>query len=165
MTTNENNKGNYTLIIAFIVSIIFLIFATSCGAKKVHKSEVKEDAKTETKTNTQTEIKATETTKIVDSSETTEIEVTPIDNTIPIVINNVEYKNAKIRHIKKKNNIVTNKDLKVAKNERKQAKTTVETNKQVFQKQVDKKSYYSWMLWFLLIIPIYYVYKKISPFV
>jgi Na+-transporting NADH:ubiquinone oxidoreductase subunit NqrC len=91
MTTSENNNGNNTLLIALILSLIFAIFLTSCGSRKVAKSETKEQEQTEVKSNIKTETKIIDNTKIVDTSVTDEIEFIPIDFTKEIIVNGKKY--------------------------------------------------------------------------
>lgn len=160
MTTSENNNGNNTLLIALILSLLFTIFLTSCGSRKVTKSETKEQEQTEVKTTIATETKIVDNTKIVDTSVTDEIEFIPIDSTKEIIVNGKKYFNVKIKHKKTKNNISVAKDVKVQHNAQKSDLKTVKTNKRFIEKEIERKQSYWWLLSFLLLIPIYYLYKK-----
>ena len=160
MTTHENNNTNNFILIAIIVGLITAIVLTSCGSRKVQKSETKETEKTEIKTEEKTETKLTDNTKIVDTSTTDEIEIVPVDNSLPFTINGKEYKNVKIRHKKSKNNITINKDVKVQHNAQKSGLVKVKRDLIIERKVIDRKQSYWWMLWFLLLIPIYYVWRK-----
>ena len=135
-----------------ILSLLFSILGTSCGARKVQKSETKEETKVEqTSTEVKTEV-ATENTKIVDSSECEEIEITPIDSTKEMVVNGKTYLNVKIKHSKKKTNIVVETEKKVDLKEEKAVKTEVNHRKNEVNKEVKKESWFSW--WWLLIVLI-----------
>lgn len=160
MTTHENNNTNNFLLIAIVIGLITAIVLTSCGSRKVQKSETKETEKTEIKTEEKTETKLTDNTKIVDTSTTDEIEIVPVDNSLPFTINGKEYKNVKIRHKKSKNNISINKDVKVQHKAQKEAVMMVKRNKIIEVKQIERKNRYWWLLWFLLLIPTYFAYKK-----
>ena len=160
MTTHENNNTNNFLLITIIVGLITAIVLTSCGSRKVQKSETKETEKTEIKTEEKTETKLTDNTKIVDTSTTDEIEIVPVDNSLPFTINGKEYKNVKIRHKKSKNNITINKDVKVQHNAQKEGLVTVKRDLIIERKVIDRKQSYWWMLWFLLLIPVYYLWRK-----
>ena len=162
MTTKENYKGN-NLILAIVLGLIVLII-TSCGSRKVAKSETKEQEQKTEKSTLEIETRVTDNTKIIDSSTTDEIEIIPIDNTKPIVVNGQEFKNVKIKRSKKKNNISVVKDVKVQHNVQKSDLKAVKTNKVVEIKQIERKQSYWWMLWFLLLIPIYYFWRKYRVF-
>ena len=160
MTTNENDNGNNIILIALILGLLGAIFLTSCGSRKVNKSETKEQEQTEIKTEEKTETKLTDNTKIVDTSTTDEIEICPVSDSLPMVVNGITYKNVKIRRKKTKNNININKDVKVQHNEEKSDLKVVKANKVIEVKQIERKQSYWWLLWFLLLIPIYFIYKK-----
>ena len=160
MTANENDNGNNIILIALILALLGAIFLTSCGSRKVQKSETKETEKTEIKTEEKTETKLTDNTKIIDTSTSDEIEICPVSDTIPMIVNGITYKNVKIRRKKSKNNISVVKDVKVQHNAQKEGVVMVKSNRIIEVKQIERKNSYWWLLWFLLLIPIYFVYKK-----
>jgi hypothetical protein len=160
MTTNENDNGNNIILIALILGLLGAIFLTSCGSRKVNKSEIKEQEQKIEKITVETETRVTDNTKIVDTSTTDEIEICPVSDSIPMVINGITYKNAKIRRKKTKNNITIAKDVKIQHNEEKSDLKVVKANKVIEVKQIERKQSYWWLLWFLLLIPIYFIYKK-----
>jgi hypothetical protein len=160
MTTTENNNGNNLLLIAIITALIAAIVLTSCGSRKVQKSETKEQEQKIEKSTLETETRVTDNTKIVDTSTSDEIEICPVSDTIPMVVNGITYKNAKIRRKKTKNNISVAKDVKVQHKAQKSDLKVEKTNKVVKEKQIERKQSYWWLLWFLLLIPIYFAYKK-----
>jgi hypothetical protein len=164
MKTTDNDNENNIILIALILALLGTIFLTSCGSRKVQKSETKETEKTEIKTEEKTETKLTDNTKIVDTSTTDEIEIVPVDNTQPITVNGKEYKNVKIRHKKSKNNITINKDVKVQHNAQKSGLVTVKRDLIIERKVIDRKQSFWWLLWFLLLIPVYYVWRKYKGF-
>ena len=165
MTANENNNGNNILLIAIVLALLGAIFLTSCGSRKVKKSESKEQEQKTEKITLETETRVTDNTKIVDTSTTDEIEISPVSDTIPMVINGITYKNAKIKRSKKKNNISILKDVKVQHNAQKEGVVMVKRNKIIEVKQTERKESYWWLLWFLLLIPIYFAYKKYKHYI
>jgi hypothetical protein len=165
MTTSENNNGNNILLIAIVLALLGAIFLSSCGSRKVNKSETKEQEQKNEKITLQTETRITDNTKIVDTSICDEIEIVPVDNTLPFTIDGKEYKNAKIRHKKSKNNISINKDVKVQHKAKKEGIVMVKRNKIIEVKQTERKESYWWLLWFLLLIPIYFAYKKYKHYI
>jgi uncharacterized protein YpmB len=160
MTANNNENENNLILIAIILALFFAIFLTSCGSRKVSKSETKEQEQKTEKITFETETRVTDNTKIVDTSTTDEIEICPISDTIPMVVNGITYKNAKIRHKKSKNNISIQKDVKIQHNAQKSDLVMVKKNKIIEVKQTERKNSYWWLLWFLLLIPIYILNKK-----
>lgn len=159
MTTTPNNKGNDTMIIAFILAIVLIACLSSCSTRKVNKTEVKE---TETKTeviaeNIKTDV--IENTKVIDTSTSDEIEFVPIDNTKPIVVNGKSYFNTKIKHKKSKNNISIVKDKKVSQIAEKSANLTYKKSKVIEVKTTERKSFNFWWL-LLLLIPAYFYFRK-----
>lgn len=165
MTARENNNGNNILLIAIVLALLSVIFLTSCGSRKVAKSETKEQEQKIEKITLETETRVTDNTKIIDTSTTDEIEICPISDSLPMVINGITYKNAKIRHKKSKNNISIEKDVKVQHNAKKEGVVMVKRNKVIEVKQTERKDSYWWLLWFLLLIPIYFGYKKYKVYI
>jgi lipopolysaccharide export LptBFGC system permease protein LptF len=158
MKTSEN--GNNILLIAIVLALITAIVLTSCGSRKVQKSETKEQEQKTEKITLETETRVTDNTKIIDTSTSDEIEILPVDNTLPFTINGKEYKNVKIKRKKSKNNISIVKDVKVQHNAQKSGVVMVKRNKVIEVKQTERKESYWWLLWFLLLIPIWYYGKK-----
>jgi preprotein translocase subunit SecF len=140
--------------------LITLIFALSgCASRKVDRKEEKQKIDFTEKTSEETKVDSQTTTKVIDTSTIDEIEIVPIDSTKPVVINGKTYLNAKIKHVKRKNNITTDKVEKVAKNQHKQAKRELKAETSSKEKETERKSGFSWW-WILLAIPIYIVYRK-----
>ena len=164
MTTTENNNGNNLLLLVIVLAMIGAILLTSCGSRKVNKSETKEQEQKMEKITLETETRATDNTKIIDTSTTDEIEIVPIDNSLPFIVNGKEYKNAKIMRKKSKTNISVAKDVKVQHNTQKNDLKTIKTDKVVEVKQIDRKQSFWWLLWFLLLIPAYYLWRKYKGF-
>ena len=156
----KNENENNLILVAIVIALFFALVLTSCGSRKVQKSETKEQEQKTEKITLETETRATDNTKIIDTSTTDEIEILPVDNTLPFTINGKEYKNVKIRHKKNKNNITINKDVKVQHKAQKEAVMMVKRNKVIEVKQIERKQSYWWLLWFLLLIPAYYLWRK-----
>jgi hypothetical protein len=160
MTANNQENENNIILIVIILSLITAIVLTSCGSRKVAKSETKEQEQKTEKITLETETKVTDNTKIIDTSTSDEIEICPVSDSLPMVVNGITYKNAKIKRSKKKNNISIVKDVKVQHKAQKEGVVMVKRNKVIEVKQTERKESYWWLLWFLLLIPIYILYKK-----
>ena len=165
MTTSENNNGNNILLIAIVLGLLGAIFLTSCGSRKVNKSETKVQEQKSEKITLETETRLTNYIKILDSSTTDEIEICPVSDSLPMVVNGITYKNAKIRRKKSKNNISIQKDVKIQHNAKKEGLVMVKRNKIIEVKQTERKESYWWLLWLLLLIPIYFAYKKYKVYI
>jgi sorbitol-specific phosphotransferase system component IIBC len=142
------------------VTIIILLFVVcGCGSRKVNKSVIEQESKQETTTTildgTKTTTNAVENTKIVDSSNTDEIEFIPVDNTKPMTINGKTYFNTILKHKKTKNNISVVKDKKVSQIEDKEVKTSIKDKKEESfkedKKKIDKKPIPFWNFLLLLL--------------
>ena len=165
MTTSENNNANNLLLVAIVTALIAAIVLTSCGSRKVNKSETKEQEQKTEKITLETETMVTDNTKIIDTSTTDEIEICPVSDSLPMVVNGITYKNVKIRRKKSKNNISINKDVKVQHKAQKEGVVMVKRNKVIEVKQTERKESYWWLLWFLLLIPVYFGYKKYKVYI
>jgi len=142
-----------------ILSLILSILGTSCASRKVDRKEEKQKIDFTEQTIEETKVDSQTTTKVIDTSTIDEIEIVPIDSTKPVVINGKTYLNAKIKHVKRKNNISTDKVEKVAKNQRKAVKRELKIDNSNKEKQTERKSGFSWW-WLLLLIPIYVIYRE-----
>ena len=150
----------HSIILWAFFAIVLLTLLASCGARKVAKSETKESQTNVESNSIKVQNTLTDNTKIVDSSTSDEFEICPVSDTLPMIVNGVTYKNAKIRHLKKKNNISIVKDIKVQHNAQKSGLKTVKTSRVIEVKQIDRKQSYLWLWWLLLLIPAYYIYRK-----
>jgi len=140
--------------------LLLILLLTSCGTRKTSTDKVKEFQKIETSEIT-TDKSTTETNvKVIDCTDTSEQIIEPIDNTKEIVIDGKVYKNVRFKTLKKKNNISTTQKEVIQNNVVKKANTKAETKIDKKVKETERKSSYWWLLWFLLIIPIYYLYRK-----
>ena len=157
MTLKEVEKtGNRILFFAIIIAVV-ITSLWSCSTRKVAKSETVEQEKKTEQSTLVIETKVNDNTKIIDTSTSDEIEIVPIDNSKPITVNGKTYFNVQIKHSKKKNNIITVKDIKASQIKQKDVKTDYKREKQVREKKVERKSSY---YWFLLLIPLYFGYRK-----
>jgi preprotein translocase subunit SecF len=149
------------LTITWFIFLAILLAMTSCSARKTAKSQTKEETKqTEVVTEVVTQT-TNENTKIVDSSEIDEIEVTPIDSTKEMVIDGKKYFNAKIKKVKRKNNIVVDKIKIVDYNAQKDVNKVVEQTKKTNVKQTEKEAVIKWWWWIILIIILYLFFRYV----
>jgi hypothetical protein len=165
MTANNHENENNLILVAIILALFFAIVLTSCSSRKVQKSETKEQEQKTEKITLETETRVTNNTKIIDTSTSDEIEICPVSDSLPMVVNGITYKNAKIKRSKKKNNISIAKDVKIQHKAQKSGLVMVKKNKIIEVKQTERKESYWWLLWFLLLIPVYFAYKKYKVYI
>lgn len=167
----QQNYNSKSLLVSVFFGLLFVILLnsiTSCSARKVNKSttDIKENTKTEIATidSSKTITTSQNNILIVDSSSSDEFTITPIDSTKEMIVAGTKYKNAVLKHKKSVRNKVVDKTETIAKTEQKAIKTNIKSDKSkstnIEIKNTERKSNYWWMLWFLLIIPIYIAYKK-----
>jgi hypothetical protein len=141
-------------------SILLLLSLTlfSCASRKVDTKIDKRDSTSvsvsneveKTKTDTQTQ------TVVIDSTETEEIDIVPIDTTKPLIVNGKKFFNAKLRYKKQRNNIRTSQTEKVA--EIKEKRTKKRTDTRVVTKQKEKTTEAVRFPWWLIVLGAVLVY-------
>lgn len=138
---------------------IGLLLLSSCGARKV--AIVKEDTKITIDSTATVRIDSTVQTNnnIVIDTQTQEIEITPIDSCKEVVINNVVYKNARIRIKNTKAKQIDTTIKKVAKTSQKEVKKAIFKQTQVKKKEIERKESKNY-LWFLAIAFILWLLWK-----
>lgn len=143
-----------------IVYIICGALLFSCASRKV--AIVKEETKTKTDS---VAITKTNSTSIINKNvyfteNTTELEIKPLNDSLPIVIDGTSYFNAVLKY-KKQNKVLVDTSKKiVSKNALKQVSKSKQETKNIKEKTVDKKVNNFVYLW-LLLIPIgMYAWRK-----
>lgn len=146
------------LILYIICGALFF----SCASRKVdiHKEEIK------IKTDSISVVKIDSTStlnnniKIVENTE--ELEICPLVDSLPIVINGKSYLNAVLRY-KKQNKVLVDTSKKiVSKNVLKQVSKSKQETKNIKEKKVDKKVNNFVYLWLLLIPVGMYIYRQLK---
>ena len=144
----------------YLIILLFLLY--SCGARKV--AIVKEETKTKIDS---TSIVKTDSTSIINknvyiSENTSELEIKPLNDSLPIVIDGTSYFNAVLKYKKQNKVLVDTSNITVSKNVLKQVSKTKTETKNIKVKSVDKKVNNFVYLW-LLLIPIgMYIYRQIK---
>jgi hypothetical protein len=146
-------------LLTVLISILLL---QSCASRKVDVSKLEENTKVDSSVVTKTDSVATTQNNIVVTETTEELEIRPIVDSVPIVVNGISYKNVVLRYKKqKKTSEDTSKKTESKNVLKKESKTKTEVKK-VKEKVIDKKANYFIYLW-LLIIPIgIIVYREIK---
>lgn len=142
------------------ILLLTAISLMSCGSRKVQRS------KTEDKTHIEmSDISGQKTIdnsviSVIEIDSTSEMLIEPIDTTKEMVVNGKKYINSRIKWKKtnKVKKLVENKN--VVKTERKAVKIDVKREKKLQTMKSDRESSYWWLLWFLLLIPLYYFLRR-----
>lgn len=146
--------------------IIFLIvlLLSSCAARKVNIDKVDEVKKVDSTSVTKQEVITTQDNHVSITTNTDEVEVCPVSDTIPMVVNGITYKNAKIKYKKTKNVLVDTTKIKVAEKTSIKVEVKKDAKVKTFKKDIDKKTnyviYFWWLLILLLIALAIYIYSR-----
>ena len=148
--------------------LVLLVLLSSCGARRVSTSSTSEKqiSKTEVEiVDTSKTVTVTDTNvKVVDSSSVDEFVVEPLDSSKVSVYNNKTFKNVRLTHRKVRINKVVTGNKNVQHVVQNAVKTNIKDNivstKEINSKDTKRSSSYWWMLWFLLLIPAYVIYKN-----
>ena len=146
-----------------ILSLILSIFGTSCASRKVKIQKENTTEKSDSTSVIKKEVVTTQDNNISVTTNTDEVEVCPVSDTIPMVVNGITYKNAKLRYKKTKKVLVDTTKIKVSENVLIEAKVKKSAKIEMIKKDIDKQSNNWWWLLILLLIALaYYTYKRIN---
>lgn len=142
--------------------LILFLLITSCASRKV--AIVKEETKTKTDS---VAITKTDSTSIINKNvyfteNTTELEIKPLNDSLPIVIDGTSYFNAVLKYKKQNKVLVDTSNIIVSKNVLKQVSKSKQETKSIKNKTIDKKANYFVYLWLLLIPVGMYIYRQIK---
>jgi len=154
-----------TLMLKYSLIFLFLIL-TSCGARKVAVDKIDTVTKVDSTSIIKKEEVVVTQNNVSINTDTDEMEICPISDTIPMIVNGVTYKNAKIKYKKTKTEVIDTAKKEEIRKESQEVKLVKDKKEKVFKKQVDKKESYTIYLWWLLILLLilsgYYTYRKIN---
>jgi hypothetical protein len=145
-----------------ILSIICGVLLFSCASRKV--TIAKEDTKIITDSNATIKTDSVSITKnnIKYTENYSELEIKPLNDSLPIVIDGTSYFNVVLKYKKQNKELVNTSTKIVSKKALKKVYKTKQETKSIKNKTIDKKANYFVYLW-LLLIPIgMYIYRKIK---
>jgi len=134
-----------------LICLSLLVF--SCSTKKVAVSKNKVETITDSVVVEKKDSVVFQQNAISIKEDIDEIQVVPIDNTMPIVIGGKEYFNAAVKIKKTKRDVVDTTKITVAVADYNQTEVSKEESKETYEKFVEKKPSALNMAW-LLLIPI-----------
>ena len=148
------------------ILILIVLVLSSCAARKVKIDKVDVIVKTDSTSVTKQENISTQDNHVSIITNTDEVEICPVFDTVPMVVNGITYKNAKLRYKKTKKVLVDTTKIKVSEKVLIKVKVKKDTSGKTFKKDIDKKANYSIFLWWLLILLLIalgiYSYKRIN---
>jgi hypothetical protein len=145
-----------------IILGIILVLITSCASRKVDIVKNNTKSTIDSSAVVKTDSVSTINNNIITTENLDEIEVIPVVDSIPMVINGITYKNAIVRHKKQNKVIVDTSKINVLKNTSKIIQIKKEDKRIALDKHVKKEANYFIYLW-LLLIPIgMYIYRQIK---
>lgn len=142
--------------------LILFLLITSCASRKV--SILKEDTKITIDSTASIKTDSVSVTKnnIKYTENYSELEIKPLNDSLPIVIDGTSYFNVVLKY-KKQNKALVNTSTKiVSKNALKKVYKTKEETKSIKNKTIDKKVNNFVYLWLLLIPVGMYIYRQIK---
>lgn len=146
------------------ILILIILLLSSCAARKVNVDKVDSVAKVDSTSIVKQEVVATQDNHVSIVTNTDEVEVCPVSDSLPMVVNGITYKNAKLRYKKTKNTLVDTTKIKVSKKASIEVKVKKGTSIKTFKKDIDKKANYTIYFWWLLILLLValaiYIYNK-----
>ena len=146
------------------ILILIVLILSSCAARKVNVDKVDSVVKVDSTSVIKQEVVTTQDNHVNITTNTDEVEVCPVSDTIPMVVNGITYKNAKIRYKKTKKVLVDTTKIKVAEKTSIEVEVKKDANVKTFKKDIDKKADYTIFFWWLLILLLIalaiYIYNK-----
>lgn len=142
--------------------LIVLLLITSCASRKVDISKQQIETKTDSTSVVRIDSTSTINNNIKIVENISELEIKPLNDSLPILIDGTSYFNAVLKY-KKQNKVLVDTSTKiVSKNALKQVSKSKQETKNIKEKTVDKKVNNFVYLW-LLLIPIgMYLYRELK---
>jgi hypothetical protein len=154
-----------TLMLKYSFIFLFLLLS-SCGARKVDVQKTDTVVKIDSTSTIKKEEVVLTQNNVSINTDTDEMEICPVSDTIPMVVNGVTYKNAKIKYKKTKISVVDTTKKQEVRKESQEVKVIKDKKEKVFKKNIDKKESFTvfwwWLLILLLVALFFYTYRKLN---
>ena len=143
------------------ILILIILLLSSCAARKVNVDKVDSVAKVDSTSIIKQEVVATQDNHVSIVTNTDEVEVCPVSDSLPMVVNGITYKNAKLKYKKTKKVLVDTTKIKVAEKTSIKVEVKKDAKVKTFKKDIDKESNYSiYFWWILILILLIYIYNR-----
>ena len=145
------------LILLFIAITLF-----GCASRKVAINKSEEVIKSDSIAIEKKDSVSTINNNIKIVENISELEIKPLNDSLPIVIDGTSYFNAVLKYKKQNKVLVDTSKIIMSKNVLKQVSKSKQETKSIKNKTIDKKANY-WIYLWLLLIPIgMYIYRQIK---
>lgn len=143
----------------YLALILFIPLLFSCASRKVSVSKTQKEVHIDSSVVEKKDSTVVKQNAIVITDSSDEIEVTPIDTSKPVIIGEVKYYNAKIKVRKNRIKTVDSSKTSITTSASKEILFKKDVKEKTFDKKVEKKTNYLW----LLLIPIlgYLIYRYV----
>ena len=149
-----------------ILLLLLIIILSSCGTRKVKKTDIKEESKTEQAATKKKDIESKTETNTVINDESNDVEITPIDTSKAIIINGKTYKNAKVKFVNRKSQTAITKKETVRDLSKQETKAIITVKKQEVKRDIERKSNpFLPLLWLLIPAICYLIWKYKYKFI
>jgi hypothetical protein len=139
--------------------LIFSVFFISCASRKVDVTKQQIETKTDSTSVVRIDSTSQINKNVYITENTSELEIKPLNDSLPIVIDGTSYFNAVLRYKKSNKVLVDTSKIKVSKNVLKQVSKSKEETKNIKEKKTDRRSFsFLWILVLLLILLLIRVY-------
>jgi hypothetical protein len=139
--------------------LIFSVLFISCASRKVDISKQQIETKTDSTSVVRIDSTSQINKNVYITENTSELEIKPLNDSLPIVIDGTSYFNAVLRYKKSNKVLVDTSKIKVSKNVLKQVSKSKEETKNIKEKKTDRRSFsFLWILVLLLILLLIRVY-------
>lgn len=143
------------------ILILIILLLSSCAARKVNVDKVDSVVKVDSVSTTKKEVVTTQDNHVSIVTNTDEVEVCPVSDSLPMIVNGITYKNAKLKYKKTKKVLVDTTKIKVAEKSSTEVKVKKNAKVKTFKKDIDKKANYTiYFWWILIIILLIYIYNR-----
>jgi hypothetical protein len=143
------------------ILLLIILLLSSCAARKVNVDKVDNRTKVDSTSVTKQEVVTTQDNHISIVTNTDEVEVCPVSDSLPMIVNGITYKNAKLRYKKTKKVLVDTTKIKVSEKTSIKVEVKKEAKVKTFKKNIDKKANYTIYIWWILIILLLiYLYNR-----
>ena len=150
-------------MLRFILILAILSVVYSCAPRKVSVTKTETEKKIDSVYSEKKDSVVVQQNAIQVKEESSEIEITPIDTSKPVIIGETKYYNAKISIKKKKKDVVDSTKTTINKSESKDISVKKKEFVSVKEKKSDKKFDYSIFFWIVLFLAAAYFTRRLLP--
>lgn len=144
------------------IVIAFIFFTASCGSRRVSMLKTNSSFKHDSIAKTFIDSTVVENKSVFLNTETDDIEIRPLIDSVPMVVNGVTYKNVILRHKKTKEVLVDNSSKKESKKGLKSVHESKDESDTVKSKDVEREEGYAIYIVVVFMIILYgYIKNKI----